>query len=275
MSIVGLNARLVTQTCYHDETIFTESTYDEIAFISDCYECGAKFNTFRRKHHCRVCGQIFCYKCCSVFISGKIVDCAGTLRVCKFCYKFFEEHLSGIGNDFTGSSSDLSAAAALDDRRASTTEAMLSFDGARGMSAASSTSSLANPARRSSTNDSSLRDFFLKDPRQLAALREQIEASEGGLEAGTRLHEKNMYYNCFTGEELVNWIRQRDATEFESMEMAISIAQAMLDHGHIQSLLGKEVFAANSSPFRTVFSDEKGRRHSEPVVLQVSKKLRF
>ncbi|CAB3993712.1 1-phosphatidylinositol 3-phosphate 5-kinase-like isoform X3, partial [Paramuricea clavata] len=25
-----------------------------------CYECGVKFHTFRRRHHCRLCGQIFC-----------------------------------------------------------------------------------------------------------------------------------------------------------------------------------------------------------------------
>lgn len=25
-----------------------------------CFDCQKKFTTFRRKHHCRVCGQIFC-----------------------------------------------------------------------------------------------------------------------------------------------------------------------------------------------------------------------
>ncbi|OUM67751.1 hypothetical protein PIROE2DRAFT_39742, partial [Piromyces sp. E2] len=33
-----------------------------------CYECKTSFNTFRRKHHCRICGQIFCYKCASATI---------------------------------------------------------------------------------------------------------------------------------------------------------------------------------------------------------------
>lgn len=27
-----------------------------------CYECNASFSTFRRKHHCRICGQVFCGK---------------------------------------------------------------------------------------------------------------------------------------------------------------------------------------------------------------------
>jgi len=43
-----------------------------------CYECGERFTTFRRRHHCRVCGQIFCSKCCSDQIPGKIMGCTGT-----------------------------------------------------------------------------------------------------------------------------------------------------------------------------------------------------
>lgn len=42
-----------------------------------CYECGERFTTFRRRHHCRVCGQIFCSKCCSDQIPGKIMGCTG------------------------------------------------------------------------------------------------------------------------------------------------------------------------------------------------------
>lgn len=30
-----------------------------------CYNCDKEFNSiFIRKHHCRVCGNIFCYDCC-------------------------------------------------------------------------------------------------------------------------------------------------------------------------------------------------------------------
>lgn len=43
----------------------------------ECYDCGEKFTTFRRKHHCRVCGQIFCSKCCNQEIPGKIMGCTG------------------------------------------------------------------------------------------------------------------------------------------------------------------------------------------------------
>ena len=30
-----------------------------------CGECGVTFHTFRRKHHCRLCGRVFCQTCCS------------------------------------------------------------------------------------------------------------------------------------------------------------------------------------------------------------------
>jgi len=51
----------------------------------ECYDCGEKFTTFRRRHHCRVCGQIFCSRCCNQEIPGKIMGCTGTHSInCEF-----------------------------------------------------------------------------------------------------------------------------------------------------------------------------------------------
>ena len=47
------------------------------AVSSDCYRCQAKFTTLRRKHHCRMCGQIFCSRCCGNFIAGRSLGFAG------------------------------------------------------------------------------------------------------------------------------------------------------------------------------------------------------
>jgi hypothetical protein len=33
--------------------------------ISNCYQCNKTFSIYIRKHHCRACGRIFCYKCSS------------------------------------------------------------------------------------------------------------------------------------------------------------------------------------------------------------------
>uniref|UniRef100_A0A5S6R442 1-phosphatidylinositol-3-phosphate 5-kinase n=1 Tax=Trichuris muris TaxID=70415 RepID=A0A5S6R442_TRIMR len=51
-----------------------------------CYECREKFTTFRRKHHCRICGQIFCSRCCSQEVSGHLLGYTTDLRVCNFCH---------------------------------------------------------------------------------------------------------------------------------------------------------------------------------------------
>jgi 1-phosphatidylinositol-3-phosphate 5-kinase len=57
----------------------------------DCFNCGDSFSTFRRKHHCRTCGQIFDSKCTSL-VSGKVFGQSGNLRVCKPCEAIIYGH---------------------------------------------------------------------------------------------------------------------------------------------------------------------------------------
>ena len=44
---------------------YSESTLRQYwmpdAVSSDCYDCASTFTTFRRKHHCRICGQVNYY----------------------------------------------------------------------------------------------------------------------------------------------------------------------------------------------------------------------
>lgn len=56
-----------------------------------CYDCGIAFSLFRRRHHCRLCGQIFCFECSGQFIDGRAHGHKGDIRVCKFCARFVEE----------------------------------------------------------------------------------------------------------------------------------------------------------------------------------------
>ncbi|EJD76582.1 FYVE zinc finger family protein [Loa loa] len=51
----------------------------------ECYECQERFTPFRRRHHCRLCGQIFCSKCCGVQVSGSLLGYTGDLRLCTYC----------------------------------------------------------------------------------------------------------------------------------------------------------------------------------------------
>ncbi|KAE8150506.1 hypothetical protein BDV25DRAFT_154210 [Aspergillus avenaceus] len=57
----------------------------------DCFHCGEPFSTFRRKHHCRTCGQIFDSKC-TLLIPGDRFGQPGTIRVCKPCEAMINGH---------------------------------------------------------------------------------------------------------------------------------------------------------------------------------------
>lgn len=73
--------------------------------ISNCYSCKVDFTFYRRKHHCRGCGRIFCYYCSSKNISSDICNKTKLIdkykfistengkykdnRVCDKCYEIF------------------------------------------------------------------------------------------------------------------------------------------------------------------------------------------
>ena len=50
-----------------------------------CYTCEDAFTVYRRRHHCRVCGQVFCDRCSSYYIDGLWINLQGPVRACKFC----------------------------------------------------------------------------------------------------------------------------------------------------------------------------------------------
>ena len=50
----------------------------------DCFSCGDVFTTWRRKHHCRTCGQIFDAKC-TTLVNGTQFGHSTSIRVCKPC----------------------------------------------------------------------------------------------------------------------------------------------------------------------------------------------
>ncbi|KAK5110297.1 hypothetical protein LTR62_006150 [Meristemomyces frigidus] len=68
----------------------------------DCFYCGQSFSTFRRKHHCRTCGQIFDAQC-TVLVSGRPFGQPGTLRLCKPCEgMIYESDDDGSTDDSAG-----------------------------------------------------------------------------------------------------------------------------------------------------------------------------
>ena len=49
-----------------------------------CYNCHNKFSFFLRKHHCRKCGKIYCYKCLTYYLENNI-----KIYICNNCINNF------------------------------------------------------------------------------------------------------------------------------------------------------------------------------------------
>uniref|UniRef100_A0A803NTI6 1-phosphatidylinositol-3-phosphate 5-kinase n=1 Tax=Cannabis sativa TaxID=3483 RepID=A0A803NTI6_CANSA len=78
-----------------------------------CYECDSQFTVFNRRHHCRLCGRVFCAKCTANSIpalsneprsprTGR--EDGERIRVCSYCYKQWEQGIS-VGDNGTGAPS--------------------------------------------------------------------------------------------------------------------------------------------------------------------------
>ncbi|WFD19197.1 1-phosphatidylinositol-3-phosphate 5-kinase [Malassezia caprae] len=63
---------------------------DETA--KECRDCLMPFTSLRRKHHCRICGQIFCSRCASSLVPGERWGHYGALRTCDQCKRMLEEY---------------------------------------------------------------------------------------------------------------------------------------------------------------------------------------
>ncbi|XP_028663874.2 1-phosphatidylinositol 3-phosphate 5-kinase isoform X2 [Erpetoichthys calabaricus] len=85
----------------------------------ECYDCNEKFTTFRRRHHCRLCGQIFCSRCCNQEIPGKFMGYTGDLRACTYCRKIALNYAhsgdsNSIGEDLSALSDSTCSVSALE-----------------------------------------------------------------------------------------------------------------------------------------------------------------
>ena len=57
-----------------------------------CEQCGRKFSARRRRHHCRLCGGLFCSACCSQKLDSRTLpDAAKPIRTCGACFEAARE----------------------------------------------------------------------------------------------------------------------------------------------------------------------------------------
>ena len=229
---------------YNESTLRQYWMPDQVAV--ECYDCAAKFTTFRRKHHCRICGQIFCSKCCGVFISGRYLNVHGSIRVCNFCYQNIEENPpSALPNveqgayadgaqesyaeveDFqrfsqlvtkSGSDSDLTKDPTL-------TNVPVSTGIARSESRKSSYAGVVPNIFMSESFDN-ISDLGPLELQKLVNIWQKMSTSHP---IPTRSHKYKMkvYPETFNGEDLIHWLHENEG--IVNRQNAEELAQALLD----------------------------------------------
>ncbi|KAB1671074.1 hypothetical protein [Gossypium barbadense] len=79
-----------------------------------CYECDSQFTVFNRRHHCRLCGRVFCANCTANSVpvppdeprAGR--EDSERIRVCNYCFKQWEQGIAVDNNGTKTPSPDLS-----------------------------------------------------------------------------------------------------------------------------------------------------------------------
>ncbi|KAF7268563.1 hypothetical protein GWI33_018316 [Rhynchophorus ferrugineus] len=229
----------------------------------ECYECSEKFTTFKRRHHCRVCGQIFCSQCCNQQIPGKIFGCTGDLRVCTYCCKIVLSYLqsSNFGAALT---SDLKVLQEnLQSKFSDLPNATFSTDLSHQSSNLKPSESSEPLKRKVSvgyqeekfasgssvqylTNEEKCR--ALQNSVSLRNLFEEICKPVTGIGFAPYKIRLRTFQDCFLGSELVDWLicQQKAKTRVQ----AAALCQALLEGGYIDSFLEPNSFVDGHIRYR-------------------------
>ncbi|XP_068944455.1 FYVE and coiled-coil domain-containing protein 1 [Petaurus breviceps papuanus] len=57
--------------------------------VNHCLDCKREFSWMTRRHHCRICGRIFCYYCCNNYIMTK--HSGKKERCCRACFRKYTD----------------------------------------------------------------------------------------------------------------------------------------------------------------------------------------
>ncbi|XP_076663610.1 1-phosphatidylinositol 3-phosphate 5-kinase fab1 isoform X2 [Andrena cerasifolii] len=225
-----------------------------------CYECGERFTTFRRRHHCRVCGQIFCSKCCSDQIPGKIMGCTGDLRVCTYCCKVVLSYLqssdmrSDLSADLKALQEDLQVKYGSDPPPMTEKNADESVEDeisvCRKPSVGYMEEKYAVGRSANSYLTSQERSLVLQNSASLRMIYEELFRSSQSILLQTHRIRLKSYHGCFLASELVNWMiaQNKAATRVQ----ATAIGQALLEAGFIEPVVADNVFSDTATVFKPV-----------------------
>jgi len=215
-----------------------------------CYECGQRFSTLKRRHHCRICGQIFCHSCCRHQVPGKIIGYTGYLRACTYCCKVVLQYVQRPSSrDEVYQSADDNDQSS-DDRTSvgspSTEGAMLESP-SRSMSISSSLNTLqrrpSKSVRPSSIFDEDVKQRpsshvisddlqvenpgLLQDTSRLDDLWQSMCHSADGVVVRRHRHRLYTYTDCMIGREIIDWLIANNKAS--TREQAAMLGQALID----------------------------------------------
>ncbi|KZC09496.1 Putative 1-phosphatidylinositol 3-phosphate 5-kinase [Dufourea novaeangliae] len=225
-----------------------------------CYECGERFTTFRRRHHCRVCGQIFCSKCCSDQIPGKVMGCTGDLRVCTYCCKVVLSYLqssdmrSDLSEDLKALQEDLQVKYGNDPPPMAQINPNESVEDETSICRKPSVGYMEEKYAIGRSANSYLtsqeRSLVLQNSASLRMIYEELFRSSQAILLQTHRIRLKSYHNCFLASELVNWMiaQNKAATRVQ----ATAIGQALLEAGFIEPVLADNVFSDTATVFKPV-----------------------
>ena len=68
--------------------------------VDYCYNCDKQFTTIlNRKHHCRICGKIFCSNCLNKFLDINIYNEKSEIKVCSACQQNYSNLIKILVNN--------------------------------------------------------------------------------------------------------------------------------------------------------------------------------
>jgi len=81
-----LESRLEVENLKENSAVFLDSQWIDSKQAKSCVLCQQSFSVTRRKHHCRLCGNVFCQTCSDNKM--ELASSAKPVRVCDTCHAF-------------------------------------------------------------------------------------------------------------------------------------------------------------------------------------------
>ncbi|XP_034244231.1 1-phosphatidylinositol 3-phosphate 5-kinase isoform X2 [Thrips palmi] len=226
------------------------------AVSRECYDCGERFTTFRRRHHCRICGQIFCSRCCSQEVPGRVLGCTGDLRVCTYCWKVVHSYLQSdskadISADLIISSASINIAGSEEDRLGASCPPPSTYSS----SLRRKTSVGYQEERFALGRDHPVSKMLPEDNRTwfLYALCQQLAHPSKGLLMQTVRIRLRVHQDVFTGSQLVDWLIEHGKAGDRSE--ALYLGEALVGGKFVESVTD-EGFSDSNALYRLLKGED-------------------